>query len=603
MVTEQSIEQSTGQSIERPTEQVVDHYAEALQRFRGDVRMMEQVLATMIERGEPRSAVHLEVMLDEYLSSRSLRKARAIMEQLAGLGVAIDPARQYDVAIATASAGSSAEALAIIDRLTDEQRDPSPTQSATILDLLLAGARNPQAWSLFRRMRARGQRPSREAHLTLLADCLKRRAAKDTVATVQSMRMAGQAVPDGRSGPLLRMLVGLGQLDRALEVLGLFEESVAEGLAKPPSDDAYGALLQALAAKGRVDDVVAVAARLGAVGGVISSHHRNAVLAARIAAEDLEGAWVDAESMWADACLPTGANLEGLLDMTLAAGNVTRAAGVLDLLLVIGVPVTSQRSGAVIRAEMAADGMDRALPVAATLLDQGCVFDRAAARDLVERLVRARRLDDARAWLARFRTSGTLTQGRSYGSLLSALVAAKRVEDAAGLLEEMVAHKVRPEQADLARLVSGRVKAGDIEAAERVLAVASSAGAHVDEATLRELMWTHARRSDVAAVDRMIALLTSAGITPDERHEKARAWASGETPRRLEDGPSEDGSAAEPEAPLVAADAAAAPEAPAAPAAPAAQEPAPAPERVERVEPVVPVVPVEPVEPRSDERG
>ncbi len=588
MVTEQSIEQSIGQSIEQsighPVEQVVDHYAEALQRFRGDVRMMEQVLATMIERGAPRSAVHLEMMLDEYLSSRSLRKARAIMDQLAGLGLTIDPARQYEVAIATATAGDAAEAMGIIDRLTEEQRDPAPAQSATILDLLLAGGRIPTAWSLFRRMRARAQQPSREAHLTLLGDCLKRRAAKDTVATVQSMRAAGQTVPDGRSGPLLRMLVGLGQLDRALEVLGLLEESVAEGRSKRPSDDAYGALLQALADKGRVDDVVTLAERLGAAGAALSSHHRNAVLAARIAASDLEGAWADAESMWADASLPTGANLEGLLDMTLAAGNVARAAGVLDLLLVIGVPVTSQRSGAVIRAEMAADGLDRALPVAATLLDQGCVFDRSAARDLVERLVRARRLDEARAWLVRFRTSGTLTQGRSYGSLLGALVAAKRVEEAIGLLEEMVSHKVRPEQADLARLVSGRVKAGDVEAAERMLTVASSAGVHADEATLRELMWTFARGSDAAGVERMVVLLTSAGIAPDERHEKARAWASGETARRLEDGPADTSSAETiAGAALGAAAAVAAPE--------PIDVPAPAPALTE------------PVEPPSDERG
>jgi hypothetical protein len=83
--------------------------------------------------------------------------------------------------------------------------------------------------------------------------------------------------------------------------------------------------------------------------------------------------------------------------------------------------------------------------------------------------------------------------------------------------------------------VSGRIKAGDIEAAERILAAASSVGVHADEATLRELMWTHARSGDVAAVDRIGCLLVASGVTPDERHEKARAWASGETPRRLED--------------------------------------------------------------------
>ncbi len=522
-------------STEQSTEQVTDHYAEALERFRGDVRMMEQVLATMIERGAPRTERHLGLMLDEYLAGRSLRKARAIIEQLDELGVRLDPARQYDVALATATAGSLAEAVAIVDRLVADQRDPSPQQSSAVLDLLLGSGRTPQAWSLFRRMRARDQHPSRDALLALLADAVQRRAAKDSVAAVSSLLAAGHRIPDGRTGPAIRMLVGLGQLDRAVEVLELVERAAAEGLAARAPDDARGSLLHALAAKGRVEDVLALAARAAEDGGPLPGHLRNAVLAAHIAAGELDAAWTVAEGMWADACLPTGANLESLLDLTLGAGNVVRAAGVLDLLLVIGVPVTSQRSGAVLRADMAADGLDRALPVAATLLDQGNVFDRAAARDLVERLVRARRLDEARAWLERFRASGTLTQGRSYGSLLAALVTAKRVEDAIALLEEMASHRIAPEQADLARLVSGRVKPDDPAGAERLLSAASVAGLHADEATLRELMWTHARRSDVAAVDRVIALLRASGVTPDERHEKARAWASGETPRRLED--------------------------------------------------------------------
>jgi pentatricopeptide repeat protein len=536
---------STEQSIEPFTEQATDHYVEALQRFRGDVRMMEQVLATMIERGAPRTEAHLGLMLDEYLAGRSLRKARAIIEQLDALGVRLDPVRQYDVALATATSGSLAEAIVIIDRLVADQRDPAPTQSSAVLDLLLASHRTPQAWSLFRRMRARGQHPSRDALLALLADAVQRRAAKDSVAAVGSLLEAGHRIPDGRIGPVIRMLVGLGQLDRAVEVLGLAERAAAVGHAAPPPDDVRGALLHALAGKGRVEEVLSLAARAVTSDGTLPGHLRNAVLAAHIAAGDLDAAWAEAERMWAEACLPTGANLESLLDLTLGAGNVVRAAGVLDLLLVIGVPVTSQRSGAVLRAEMAADGVDRVLPVATALLEQGNVFDRATARDLVERLVRARRLDDAHSWLERFRASGTLTQGRSYGSLLTALVAAKRVEDAVALLEEMAASRIRPEQADLARLVSGRTKADDLEGAERLLAAGAAVDVHADEATLRELMWIHARRSDVAAVERVIELLTASGVVPDERHEKARAWASGETPRRLEDTTASDDTLAE----------------------------------------------------------
>lgn len=529
-----STEQSTETSAVRAAEQVDDHYLDALRRFRGDVRMMEQVLASMIERGEPRSAAHLELMLDEYLSGRSLRKARAIIEQLDALGVALDPARQYDVALATATAGSAPEALAIVERLLEEQRDPAPAQAAGILDLLVGARRTAPAWSLFRRMRARGQAPSRDAHLHLLADAVQRRAAKDSVAVVTSMHGAGHRIPDGRGGAVVRMLVGIGQLDRAVEVLAGLEQAAADGAGSPPGDDVRGPLLQALAGRGRVADVRTLLAPAHDGSEPLPSHLRNALLAAHVAAGDLEEAWAEAERMWADACLPTGANLEALLDLTLAAGNVARAAGILDLLLVIGVPVGASRSGAVLRAEMAAGGLDRALPVAATLLDQGLIFDRAAARDLVERLVRARRLDEARGWLERFRVAGTLTQGRSYGSLLGALVAAKRTEDAVGLLEHMAAHRVRPEQADLGRLVAGRLRANDPATAERVLTVAAGVGVHADEATLRELLWTHARRNDVEAVDRILALLTASGVTPDERHAKARAWATGETPRRLE---------------------------------------------------------------------
>jgi pentatricopeptide repeat protein len=522
-------------SIEQSTEHVTDHYADALQRFRGDVRMMEQVLATMIERGAPRSEVHLALMLDEYLSGRSLRKARLIIDQLDALGVRLDPTRQYEVALASATAGSVAEAGSIIDRLVAEQRDPAPAQASAVLDLMLASGRVAQAWPLFRRMRARGQHPSQDAHLRLLGEALQRRAAKDTVAVVTSMQASGHRIPDGRPAAVVRMLLGIGQFDRALEVVAVLERAAEAGTAGRLGDDVHGGLLHALAAAGRVDDVLAVAARLAAAGSPLPSHHRNAVLAARISSGDLEAAWTEAELMWADACLPTGANLEALLDRTLDAGNVVRAAGVLDLLLVIGVPVSSQRSGAVLRAEMAAGGLDRVLPVAATILGQGLVFDRAAARDLVERLVRARRLDEATEWLKRFRTAGTLTQGRSYGSLLAGLVAAKRVEDAVALLEDMATHGVRPEQSDLTRLVGGRVKADDLGSAERVLAAAAAVGVHADEATLREVMWTYARRSDVAAVDRIFTLLVASGVTPDERHEKARAWASGATPRRLED--------------------------------------------------------------------
>lgn len=511
----------------------VDHYVEALRRFRGDVRMMEQVLATMIERGSPRTPVHLHLMLDEYLATRSMRKARAIVEHLEEIGGSLEPRHQYDLALSSAATGDRESVVAVLERLVTEQRDPTSEQAPTVLSLLLSSRRLPVAWPLYRRMRARGQQADRDTHLTLLADALDRRAAKDTLAVVRGMAAGGQHLPASRIPPLVRMLVSIGQLERALELLELAASVGA--LSASGSDDAFSAVLQALARKGRVDDCVGLIERSTANGTQPSSHHRNAVLEARIVSEDLSGAWEDAETMWADACLPTGANLERLLDLSLAGGQVARAAGLLDLLLVIGVPVAPHRSGAVLRAELASDGLERVLPMAARLLELEATFDRATGRDLVERLVRMRRLDDARAWLARFRASGTLTQGKGYGSLLHAYVAAKRVDDAVSLIEEMAAGKVAPVPNDVARIIAGRMKADDLVGAGRLLDAASSVGVHADESTLRELLWAHARKGEASAVERTMLRLTAAGITPDERHEKARAWASGDTPRRLED--------------------------------------------------------------------
>ncbi len=537
-----------------------DHYAQALRRFRGDVRMMEQVLATMIERGEPRDEVHLGLMLDEYLSTRELRKARAIIGQLEESGFTIDARRHYDVAVATATAGGIDEALTILERLAAEQRDPSAAQAPVVLTLLVGAGRLQVAWSLYRRMVSRGQAAARDTHLALLADCLSRRAAKDSLSVIRAMVAAGQAIPARRASELVRMLARIGQVDRALELLGVLEgpEASVQG---GPDVDGYAAVLDALAGQGRVDDAIAVTARMVERGLSPTSHHRNAVLAARIAASDLELAWSEAEAMWDGGVIPSGANLERLLDLALEAGNVTRAAGVLDWLMMLGAPVAPLRSGAVVRAELAAGGIDRMLPLVAALLDQGLAFDRAAARDLVERLVRARRLDDAQAWLERFRSTGTLTQGRSYSSLLHALVAAKRFDDLVTLVTTIAGHGVKPVDTDVVRLVTGRIKAGDLSRADLLARACAAVGVHLDDDTLRELMWAHARKGDSAAVDGVLELVAAAGITPDERHAKARAWASGETPRRLEDAPAAEtsdaiGSPAPDAAPVAAPDAA-----------------------------------------------
>ena len=484
----------------------------------------------------PRGAVHLGLMLDQYLEGRELRKARAVIAQLDEAGIALDPVRRYAVALAAAAAGQGRDALGMVEGLAADGPHPAADQVAAVVALLVGARRAPAAWPLFRRAAASNRAVDRDAHLALLADALGRRAAKDTMLVLRAMVAAGHRVPTVRTVEAVRMLARTGQADRALELFDLLA-TAPDAVAATPDGETLGVLLEVLARRGRVDDVTALVARLPATPS--TGHLRNAVLAARIAAGDRDAAWAELEAMWSEGLLPTAANLEALLDGEVAAGAMLRAAGLLDWLLVIGAPVAPARSGPVLRAELAAD-LPTGLRLAAQLLDAEQPVDRAAARDLVERLVRSRRLDEARTWLERFRTAGVLTLGRSWASLLAALVAARRADEAVALLEELAGAGVRPEPGDLAKLVTGRLRSDDRGRADWFAAAASAVGVHLGEDVLRELMWSHARAGDAAGVERTFALLAAAGIAPDERHEKARAWATGETRRRLDE--SEDAS-------------------------------------------------------------
>jgi hypothetical protein len=253
-------------------------------------------------------------------------------------------------------------AVAIIDRLVAEQRDPAPGQaprSSTSCSVARRTYRRPGRCSVACARAVSTRAATRTS--TLLGDALsvapRRTPSRHRVAA----RGGGIACPTVGSRRSVRMLVGrVSSSGRSRSSAWWSGRLGRHGRA--PGRRRAGALLHALAAKGRVEEVLALAARARSGGEAMPGHLRNAVLGAQIAAGDLDAAWAQAEAMWADACLPTGANLEQLLDLTLAAGNVVRAAGVLDLLLVIGVPVSSQRSGAVLRAEMAADGLDTGAP-------------------------------------------------------------------------------------------------------------------------------------------------------------------------------------------------------------------------------------------------
>ncbi len=509
-----------------------DRYTEALRRFSGDLRMTQQVFQSMRDRDVPIEERHYRLVLKAHLDGRDLQGARTILAEMQAAGIDVDAAVRWDLAIAAGRAGRTDEALALLDELHGEGLEPDPDRAPGVLAIYLSARRFPAARAIIRQMAQRGQAAADADYVRLLRDCLQRRAIKDTRTVIDLMLQVGRT-PDPRlATELIAMIARAGHAERAID---LMDRLTAAGVELP--GDVHTELLLAHATAG---DAAAAEAGLRAMreaGVEPNSFHRNAVLRARIASEDVDGAWKLATELAADGCIPSGENLEGLIDVSLHAGRTAAASGVIDWMLLLGVPVPPQKAAEVIARHLKAGELDTAISLFEVCTANAVPADRRTARDLVERLVRAKRLDEARSLLERLRASGTLTHGRHYGSLLNALANAGRADDAVAVLQDMLANKVTPTSADASRLVGAIIKAGHLDTGGRLVASLQDAGVQIDEPTYRELMWAHARKGQhdpaKAVFDRMVA----AGITPDDRHHKALEWASGETPRRLPEPP------------------------------------------------------------------
>jgi hypothetical protein len=329
-----------------------DQYTEALRRFSGDLRLMEQVVASMEQRGVALGPTHLGLLLDALLDAGDLASAEAVLARLDALGAPIDPARRYGLALASARAGRTAVALAALDRLNEERAQPGPDHAPGVLALLLDAGRFPAAQSLLRRMAARGIVAAARDYQRLLVDCLRRHAVKDTFAVTDAMLAAGVAPDAGLAGRLVATLAQHGHGTRADE---LADRLATAGVRLPA--DAIDRLVSAHAAAGDVERAEALVA---ASGGELTSHHRNLLLAARIAAGDLDAAWAEALALADRGQVPTGANLDRLIEASLAARRRELAVGALDWMLVLGAPVAPPRAAAVLLALLTGGELERA---------------------------------------------------------------------------------------------------------------------------------------------------------------------------------------------------------------------------------------------------
>lgn len=509
-----------------------DKYAEALRRFAdaGDTRLARSVYDSMRQRDVPVGEHHYRLLLKAYTDRRDVAGAREILQAMTAAGYEADPDVRYDMAVATARAGRGAEALRILDELHEARVEPPVRHGPAVLHLYLSAGRFAAARSVVRRMVDAGMTIRSADWQRLLADVLERRAINDARSLVELMQRAGTPPSRDQVSRLVTMMARANHPDRAGAMVELARSAGSD------VDPAVRAeILLAHARRGEVEAASEQVARMQAEGVATTSYHDNAMLEARIAGEDLTGAWREAEALFDRARIPTGRNLDALLALTLGAGRRRQARGVLDWMFLLGSPAPVDRAAEVVGAFVKAGELDDALALYRELAAHGLPRDRRQGRNLVESLVRAQRLDDARALLDELRRTRTLTHGRHYGSLLSAYVRRRRVDDAVGLLRELVAAKIEPAATDVATVVGALTRGGQLDQARALLDELAERGVSVDEATYRDLMWAFARaqRHDPAKAvfDRMIA----AGIEPDERHTKALEWASGETARRLDD--------------------------------------------------------------------
>ena len=505
-----------------------DKYIEAMRRFSGDLRMTRQVFESMVQRDAPVTESHWRLLLSAHLDARDLVGAREVVERMRTAGIEPDASVRWDLVVATSRSGRTDEALQLLDQLHGEGLEPPADHAAAVLGIYVTGGRFPAARAVLRQMARRGQPATANDYERILEDCLQRRAIKDTRAVVDLMLEVNRAPAPDRASQLVAMMARAGHTERAHSLLERFRDA---GVAVP--GDVRTDLVVAHARAGDAAAAEGELAAMRAAGVEPTSFHHNAVLQARLASGDVEGAWAGALELSNAGRIPTGDNLESLIDVSLGAGRLRAASGVIDWMLLLGVPVPPQKAADIIARHLKAGELETAMFLFEVTVAHGVPADRRAARDIVERLVRAKRLDEARDWLERLRVSGTLTHGRHYGSLLAALVGAKRLEDAIAMLRHMLENKIVPTSADASKIVGGAVRTGQLLVAGELLDTLQPAGVSIDEPTFRELLWEHARKGEYepakAVYDRMVAT----GITPDDRHDAALRWASGETRRRL----------------------------------------------------------------------
>lgn len=503
-------------------------YLDAMRRFSGDTRMVAQVFASLVQRGVTPTADHWRLLLDAHIGSGDIHAAETTVAQMIASGIPISDAHLFDLGVIFFRRGETGRAITQFDRLHQSGVRPGPRHASAVFNAFLQGQRFPAARAVLRGMAQRGETVPQDSYTPLLADALKRRAVKDTEALINTMLACG-IVPEQRlASDLVTMVCQATDPRRAfILVTQLLDANVTFA----PS--VYATIVRAHVAQHDHAGVIDCVTTLTLHDVALSSYVLNALITAKLASGDMDGAWQSVGNMWDHAMTVTGENLAAMVSRSLTESQPRRAQAALTGMMFTATPVADEQMQAVMSAQLAQGNVADALACVRDALAANVTVDRRVIRTLTAQLLAEGALRETLLLLADARQHGVVS-ARSYGDVLAFFVAQKRLDRALGLIAHFAKERIRLTVADASQTIRAVAREGSRAQALEAAVIFASQKVYADEPTYRELLWECARAGETTATKTVYDLLGQAGHTREASHDKALAWATGQTPRKRE---------------------------------------------------------------------
>lgn len=503
-------------------------YLDAMRRFSGDPRMVAQVFASLNERGVTPTGEHWQLLLEAYVSAGDVDAAEKTLSQMTHAGITVSDEQLFDLGVTFARRGAIQRAITQFDALHQRGARPGQKHAPAVFNAFVTAKRFPAARAVLRDMHQRGETVPKASYLPLLHDALNRRGVKDTEALLASMLASGHA-PDSRlASDLVLMVCKAAGPSRAFAlVTQLLDANVTLHAG------VYATVLRSFVDANDPADIERVIATLLQHNIALTSYAHNARLGARLAAGDLDGAWIALCTLWDAGMLATGEHAGALVAASITAKKHVRALAGVSAMLLTATPVTSDQMQAAVSAAISAKDVDGAIALVRDALYANVALDRRVLRDITQALLAQNRLRHAVILLGDARHAGVVS-ARSYGAVVLHVLQQKNTARALNLIAYLTNNRIRLNAADASQVLRALARDASREQVLTAVTAFASQKVYADEPTYRELLWDCARAGDTAATRQVYDMMGAAGIAREDSHEKALAWATGATARRLD---------------------------------------------------------------------